>query len=111
MYEMLFGIPPSFINNVLVFQKYFSVSEKAKNFLENILKKEVYENFSLEKLKDTDLFKDINFDDILQKKINIGLRFLGTIDDIPMIPGMETDNKAQKPNYNILNFNSIDLEC
>ena len=111
MYEMLFGIPPSFINNVLVFQKYFTVSEKAKNFLENILKKEVYETFSLEKLKDTDLFKDTNFDDILQKKINIGLRFLGTTDDIPMIPGMEGDSKDQKPNYNILNFNSIDLEC
>ena len=111
MYEMLFGIPPSFINNVLVFQKYFTVSEKAKSFLENILKKEVYETFSLEKLKDTDLFKETNFDDILQKKINIGLRFLGTTDDIPMIPGMEGDSKDQKPNYNILNFNSIDLEC
>ena len=111
MYEMLFGILPSFINNVLVFQKYFTVLEKAKSFLENMLKKEVYETFSLEKLKNTDLFKDTNFDDILQKKINIGLRFLGTTDDIPMIPGMEGDSKDQKPNYNILNFNSIDLEC
>ena len=113
MYEMLFGIPPSFINNVLVFQKYFTVSEKAKNFLENILKKEVYENFSLDELKKTDLFKDTNFDDILNKKINMGLRFLGTIDEIPTMPmpGMETDNKDKKPEYNILNFNSLDLEC
>lgn len=111
MYEMLFGIPPSFINNVLVFQKYFTVSEKAKNFLENILKKEVYENFSLDELKKTDLFKDTNFDDILNKKIEIGLRFLGTVDEIPMMPGMETDSKESKPTYNILNFNSLDLEC
>ena len=111
MYEMLFGIPPSFINNVLVFQKYFTVSEKAKIFLENMLKKEVYENFSLDELKKTDLFKDTNFDDILAKKINIGLRFLGTIDEIPMMPGFETDNQIKKKSYNILNFNSIDLEC
>jgi len=111
MYEMLFGIPPSFINNVLVFQKYFTVSEKAKSFLENIIKKEVYENFSLDELKKTDLFKDTNFDDILNKKIEIGLRFLGTVDDIPMMPGMETDNKESKETYNILNFNSLDLEC
>jgi hypothetical protein len=111
MYEMLFGIPPSFINNVLVFQKYFTVSEKAKIFLENMLKKEVYENFSLDELKKTDLFKDTNFDDILAKKINIGLRFLGTIDEIPMMPGFETDNQVKKKSYNILNFNSIDLEC
>ena len=110
MYEMLFGIPPSFINGVLVFQKYFTVSEKAKSFLENILKKEVYENFSLEELKKTELFKDTNFDDILQKKINIGLRFLGDIDEIPMFPGIESETKENKPNYNILNFNSIDLE-
>ena len=111
MYEMLFGIPPSFINDVLVFQKYFTVSEKAKNFLENILKKEVYENYCLEELKKTDLFKDTNFDDILEKKINIGLRFLGTVDEIPMMPGMGNETKENKHTYNILNFNSIDLEC
>ncbi len=111
MYEMLFGIPPSFINDVLVFQKYFTVSEKAKSFLENMMKKEVYENFSLDELKKTDLFKDTNFDDILQKKINIGLRFLGNVDDIPMMPGMETESKEKEHTYNILNFNSIDLEC
>ena len=111
MYEMLFGITPSFINNVLVFQKYFTVSEKAKNFLENILKKEVYENFSLDELKKTDLFKDTNFDDILNKKINIGLRFLGTVDEIPMMPGIDNPNEKKKKTYNILNFNSIDLEC
>ena len=113
MYEMLFGIPPSFISNVLVFQKYFTVSLEAKSFLENILKKEVYENFSLDELKKTDLFKDTNFDDILQKKINIGLRFLGTVDEIPMMPmpGMEPETKETKYTYNILNFNSIDLEA
>ncbi len=113
MYEMLFGIPPSFINDKLVFQKYFTVSEKAKKFLENIVKKEVYENYSLEELKKSDLFKDTNFDDILSKRINIGLRFLGDIDEIPMpvIEGLNTDNKIKKPSYNILNFNSIDLEC
>ena len=113
MYEMLFGIPPSFINDVLVFQKYFTVSEKAKKFLENIVKKEVYENFSLDELKKTDLFQDTNFDDILNKKINIGLRFLGDVDEIPMplMPGIKTDNKLKERSYNILNFNSIDLEC
>ena len=113
MYEMLFGIPPSFINDKLVFQKYFTVSEKAKEFLENIVKKEVYENYSLDELKKSDLFKDTNFDDILNKKINIGLRFLGDIDEIPMpiLEGINTDNKIKKPSYNILNFNSIDLEC
>ena len=113
MYEMLFGIPPSFINDVLVFQKYFTVSEKAKKFLEDIVKKEVYENFSLDELKKTDLFVDTNFDDILNKKINIGLRFLGEVDEIPMpvIPGINTDNKIKVNSYNILNFNSIDLEC
>ena len=114
MYEMLFGIPPTFNNNGLSFQKYFTVSEKAKHFLENIIKKEVYENFSLEELKKTDLFKDTNFDDILNKKINIGLRFLGDIDEIPVmpvIPGSQEENKIKEPSYNILNFNSIDLEC
>ena len=113
MYEMLFGIPPSFINNVLVFQKYFTVSEKAKKFLENIVKKEVYENYSLEEIKKTDLFKDINFDDILNKKINIGLRFLGDVDEIPMpvLPSENLDKKIKEHSYNILNFNSIDLEC
>ena len=113
MYEMLFGIPPSFINNVLSFQKYFTVSEEAKKFLENIVKKEVYESFTLDDLKKTDLFKDTNFDDILNKKINIGLRFLGDIDEIPMpvFPGIQTDNNSNEHSYNILNFNSIDLEC
>ena len=113
MYEMLFGIPPSFINNVLSFQKYFTVSEEAKKFLENIVKKEVYESFTLDDLKKTDLFKDTNFDDILNKKINIGLRFLGDIDEIPMpvFPGIQTDNNNNEHSYNILNFNSIDLEC
>jgi serine/threonine protein kinase len=113
MYEMLFGIPPSFINDVLVFQKYFTVSEEAKKFLDNIVKKEVYENYSLEELKKSDLFKDTNFDEILSKKINIGLRFLGDIDEIPMsaLEGINTDNKVKRQPYNILNFNSIDLEC
>jgi serine/threonine protein kinase len=113
MYDMLFGIPPSFINDVLVFQKYFTVSEEAKKFLDNIVKKEVYENYSLEELKKSDLFKDTNFDEILSKKINIGLRFLGDIDEIPMsaLEGINTDNKVKRQPYNILNFNSIDLEC
>ena len=113
MYEMLFGIPPSFINDVLVFQKYFTVSEEAKKFLDNIVKKKVYENYSLEELKKSDLFKDTNFDEILSKKINIGLRFLGDIDEIPMsaLEGINTDNKVKRQPYNILNFNSIDLEC
>ena len=113
MYEMLFGIPPSFINDTLVFQKYFTVSEEAKKFLDNIVKKEVYENYSLEELKKSDLFKDTNFDEILSKKINIGLRFLGDIDEIPMsaLEGINTDNKVKRQSYNILNFNSIDLEC
>ena len=112
MYEMLFGIPPSFINDVLVFQKYFTVSEKAKKFLENIVKKEVYEQYSLEEIKKTDLFKDTNFDDILNKKINIGLRFLGDIEEIPMpISAEQTNNTIKKYSYNILNFNSIDLDC
>ena len=112
MYEMLFGIPPSFINDVLVFQKYFTVSEKAKKFLENIVKKEVYENFSLDELKKSDLFKDTNFDDILNKKINIGLRFLGDIDEIPLaaMGDIQNDNKVKRQTYNILNFNSIDLD-
>ena len=82
--------------------------------MENIVKKEVYENFTLEELKKTDLFKDTNFDDILNKKINIGLRFLGDIDDIPLmpvIPGSQEENKIKEHSYNILNFNSIDLEC
>ena len=113
MYEMLFGIPPSFINDVLVFQKYFTVSEEAKKFLDNIVKKKVYENYSLEELKKSDLFKDTNFDEILNKKINIGLRFLGDIDEIPMsaLEAINTDNKVKRQPYNILNFNSIDLEC
>ena len=112
MYEMLFGIPPSFINDALVFQKYFTVSEEAKKFLDNIVKKKVYENYSLEELKKSDLFKDTNFDEILNKKINIGLRFLGDIDEIPMsaLEGINTDNKVKRQPYNILNFNSIDLE-
>ncbi len=114
MYEMLFGIPPSFINDVLVFQKYFTVSEKAKKFLENIVKKDVYEHFSLEELKKTELFQDINFDDILNKKINIGLRFLGDVNETfiptPTPSVTETDNKTKQYSYNILNFNSIDLE-
>ena len=113
MYEMLFGIPPSFINDALVFQKYFTVSEEAKKFLDNIVKKKVYENYSLEELKKSDLFKDTNFDEILNKKINIGLRFLGDIDEIPMsaLEAINTDNKVKRQPYNILNFNSIDLEC
>ena len=41
----------------------------------------------------------------------MGLRFLGTVEEIPMIPGMESPNKEKKKSYNILNFNSIDLEC
>jgi hypothetical protein len=108
MYEMLFGIPPSFINGVLVFQKYFTVSEKAKKFLENIVKKDVYEHYSLEELKKTELFQEINFQDILEKKINIGLRFLGDIEEIPMMANDQ--DKDKQDSYNILNFNSIDLD-
>ena len=108
MYEMLFGIPPSFINGVLVFQKYFTVSEKAKKFLENIVKKDVYEHYSLEELKKTELFQEINFQDILEKKINIGLRFLGDIEEIPMMANGQ--DKDKQDSYNILNFNSIDLD-
>ena len=67
----------------------------------------------MDELKKTDLFKDTNFDEILSKKINIGLRFLGDVDEIPMplMPGIKTDNKLKEHSYNILNFNSIDLEC
>jgi hypothetical protein len=41
------------------------------------------------------------------------LRFLGTVDEIPMMPmpGMEPETKETKYTYNILNFNSIDLEA
>ena len=80
--------------------------------MENIVKKEVYENFSLDELKKSDLFKDTNFDDILNKKINIGLRFLGDIDEIPLaaMGDIQSDNKVKRQTYNILNFNSIDLE-
>jgi len=110
MYEMLFGIPPSLNNGVPSFQEYYTVSEKAKKFLETIFKPEVYETFNIDKLKETELFKDTNFDDILKKKINIGLRFLGEEDDIPMMPGMDEDKKPKEKCYNILNFNSIDLD-
>ena len=76
--------------------------------MENIVKKDVYEHYSLEELKKTELFQEINFQDILEKKINIGLRFLGDIEEIPMMAnGQEKD---KQDSYNILNFNSIDLD-
>jgi len=30
---------------------------------------------------------------------------------LPVIPGSQVENGLKEPSYNILNFNSIDLEC
>lgn len=110
MYEMLFGNPPD-CEDGLKFPKYFTVSEAAKKFLEEILLNNGYKKFNLEEVKKTELFKEVNFDDILNKKINAKLRFLNDHNNIPQIPVLSgTQKQNTEPSYNILNFNSIDLE-
>ena len=109
MYEMLFGNPPDFKDGRLIFPKYFTVSESAKKFLEDILLNKGYEKFDLEEVKKTDLFQFVSFEDILNKKTNATLRFLNDHNDIPIIPVLDGGSNTEPP-YNILNFNSVDLE-
>ena len=83
IYEMIYGIPPFYsydnnklneiiMNNELKFPKN-EISENLKNLIEKLLEKNCDERLGNEgdfsKIKNHDFFKDINFDDLLNKKI------------------------------------------
>ncbi len=109
IYEMLFNIEPYYGNdNVLKFPSLISVSDNAKNLLKNLLTKN--DNLrinNIEDLKKNDFFKDVNFDDILNKKVTpniipveINSNFNTTI--------VISDEQKDKENYNVSNFEMPD---
>ena len=84
VYEMLFGIPPFFCENVekmyelitkaeLRFPKKFKVSDEAKDFLCKLLVKDQKERFGVnggfDEIKKHPFFKDIDFKALEEKKI------------------------------------------
>ena len=84
IYEMIYGIPPFYsfdnnklseiiMNNELKFPKNVEISENLKNLIEKLLEKNCDERLGndgdFDKIKNHDFFKDINFDDLLNKKI------------------------------------------
>ena len=84
LYQLLFGIPPFFSNddnklreqiikNELRFPKINNVSQNAKDLLKLLLKKNYKErlgiNNEFEEIKKHSFFKNINFNDIINKKI------------------------------------------
>ena len=84
IYEMIYGIPPFYsfdtnnlneiINkNELKFPNNIDISENLKNLIEKLLEKNYEERLGndgdFSKIKNHDFFKDFNFDDLLNKKI------------------------------------------
>ena len=84
IYEMIYGIPPfyiddenkmeEFINKTpLIFPRKPLVSENIKNLIKRLLTKKLEErlgyNKGYEEIKNHPFFKDFNFDDLLEKKI------------------------------------------
>ena len=80
IFEMIYGIPPFYYcdyNNIikseLIFPKNVEISDNLKNLLEKLLQKNFEERLGndgdFNKIKNHDFFKDFNFDDLLNKKI------------------------------------------
>ena len=84
LYEMLFGIPPFYdknpepktnciLNNDVQFPNDIKVSDSAKDLILKLLNKEYDKrlgfNNGFDEIKSHEFFKDINFDDLLNKKI------------------------------------------
>ena len=108
IYEMLFNIEPYYGNdNVLKFPSLISVSDNAKNLLKNLLTKN--DNLRInnfEDLKKSDFFKDVNFDDILNKKVTpniIPIEINNNLNNTDI-----ADEQKDKENYNVSNFEMLD---
>jgi serum/glucocorticoid-regulated kinase 2 len=83
VYEMLFGIPPFFndnnekmfdqiLNSDVRFPKKIKISEEAKDFICKLLVKDEDKRLGangFDEIKNHPFFKDLNFDDLLEKKI------------------------------------------
>ena len=109
IYEMLFNIIPYYGNdNILKFPSLISVSDKAKNLLKNLLTKN--DNLRIndfENLKKSDFFKDVNFDDIYNKKVTpniIPVEINTNLNTTTVI----NDEQKDKENYNVSNFEMPD---
>ena len=106
IYEMIYGIPPFYsfdsnnlneiINkNELKFPNNIDISENLKNLIEKLLEKNYEERLGndgdFSKIKNHDFFKDFNFDDLLNKKI-----------ESPYKPSFDDDlrSKTYKEIYN-----------
>ena len=108
IYEMLFNIKPYYgYDNILKFPSLISVSDNAKNLLKNLLTKN--DNLRInnfEDLKKSDFFKDVNFDDILNKKVTpniIPIEINNNLNNTDI-----ADEHKDKENYNVSNFEMLD---
>ena len=108
IYEMLFNIKPYYgYDNILKFPSLISVSDNAKNLLKNLLTKN--DNLRInnfEDLKKSDFFKDVNFDDILNKKVTpniIPIEINNNLNNTYI-----ADEQKDKENYNVSNFEMLD---
>ena len=109
IYEMLFNIKPYYGNdNILKFPSLISVSDKAKNLLKNLLiKNDNLRINDFENLKKSDFFKDVNFDDIYNKKVTpniIPVEINTNLNTTTVI----NDEQKDKENYNVSNFEMPD---
>ena len=109
IYEMLFNIIPYYGNdNILKFPSLISVSDKAKNLLKNLLiKNDNLRINDFENLKKSDFFKDVNFDDIYNKKVTpniIPVEINTNLNTTTVI----NDEQKDKENYNVSNFEMPD---
>ena len=108
IYEMLFNIKPYYgYDNILKFPSLISVSDNAKNLFKNLLTKN--DNLRInnfEDLKKSDFFKDVNFDDILNKKVTpniIPIEINNNLNNTDI-----ADEQKDKENYNVSNFEMLD---
>ena len=104
IYEMIYGIPPFYSNNFkelqnmvlndnIKFIKQPLISNELKNLITQLLKKNPSERLTLDKIKEHQFFKNLNFDDLYDKKIAASYK-----------PNIESNNNKEKIMNNIFSL-------
>lgn len=119
MYEMLFHISPmNYIdsNGKIRFPKFIDISEEAKEIIEKFLSmKNENDELELEEIQKYKFFEDINFEEVLNRKIEPGIVPMNL--DIQKLNniGMATDEsekdmkeEKEKERYTLFNYDSND---
>ena len=118
IYEMLFhNSPLNYVdaNGNFKYPIFISISDEAKEFIDKLLSmKNETDDIELEDIKKFKFFKDINFDDVLNRKIEPGIVPMNLeiqkINNMGMATDEDKDTKEEmeKERYTLFNYDSND---